>query len=158
MASRPTINAVTKLARNVQTRQLAMTGPTTFPSAVLTGDKTSKDAPTDASKRPQASKPSSNDSAAPVREFNTSRVHKARQDSSTIDFAFLPDIARHSGGASVEMSQPVPILLSTMYSGIAARAMHEDESEEVCYTFFPMHLVLVALPQTYKACANHKLN
>ncbi|KAL1304809.1 hypothetical protein AAFC00_003737 [Neodothiora populina] len=114
-----------------QSRQLHMTGPATFPSPLLTGERPASNLPRDiaglraeckrrkldfsggqqelmsrlsadelahsrafttavnASKRPTAE--SKVEEAKPVRHFNTSRALKAVNDSSTIDFAYLPD-------------------------------------------------------------------
>jgi len=62
------------------------------------------------SKRPSTSAPTS---PLPVRHFNTSRTLKAVNDSSTIDFAYLPDFNPETEPASVLR---VPLLPSTTLS------------------------------------------
>ncbi|KAK4955416.1 hypothetical protein LTR66_013456 [Elasticomyces elasticus] len=118
-----------------QARQLHMTGPATYASALLTTERPAVNLPRDitglraeAKRRKmdatgsihdligrlsaddlthsrafsttlnQSKRPTSDSSAhsAAVRHFNTSRALKAVNDSSTIDFAFLPDFDRDS--------------------------------------------------------------
>jgi hypothetical protein len=103
-ASRASIRAF----RAVQTRNLHMTGPATF-SSILTSDK-----PTGAARGPAVAATTPAPSAAeskPIRHFNTSRSLKAVKDSSTIDFAFIPDFDPDTRSAPVEMR--VPVILST---------------------------------------------
>jgi hypothetical protein len=103
-ASRASIRAF----RAVQTRNLHMTGPATF-SSILTSDK-----PTGAARGPTVAATTPAPSAAeskPIRHFNTSRSLKAVKDSSTIDFAFIPDFDPDTRSAPVEMR--VPVILST---------------------------------------------
>jgi hypothetical protein len=85
-----------------------MTGPATF-SSILTSDK-----PTGAARGPAVAATTPAPSAAeskPIRHFNTSRSLKAVKDSSTIDFAFIPDFDPDTRSAPVEMR--VPVILST---------------------------------------------
>jgi hypothetical protein len=106
-----------------------MTGPATY-SSILTETRTSSTRPADAaeaSKRPTAT-PSSSANAPASREINTSRSLKAVRDTSTIDFAYLPDFNYDAGP---EPALRVPLLPETHYSGQNARAMHEHEPEEV---------------------------
>ncbi|KAF2665412.1 hypothetical protein BT63DRAFT_428375 [Microthyrium microscopicum] len=126
MATRPAIRAATSQLRNV--RNLHMTGPATY-SSILTETRTATpDAnPTDATKRPTAS--SAGASSKAERHFNTSRSLKAVGDTSTIDFAYLPEL-EHSGSEGPGSAR-VPLLLGSMYSGNTARAMHEDTPEEI---------------------------
>lgn len=124
-ASRPTARAITNISRNA--RQLHMTGPTTFPSAILTETRTTDSSPTEALRRPKL--PSSETPAALPRHFNTSRALKAVGDTSTIDFAYLPESEQDI--VSDVPTTRIPLLLSTMYSGVTARAMHEETPEVV---------------------------
>jgi hypothetical protein len=130
MALRPsTIHSLTKLARSsIPKRQLHITGPATYPSSIMTETRTSSASPesaANASKRPQAG--TADDGTNPARHFNTSRSLKSVNDTSTIDFFYLPDVSFDS---APEPPIRVPLLPETVYTGRAARAMHEDESEE----------------------------
>jgi hypothetical protein len=80
------------------TRPLSMTGPATF-SSLLTSDK-----PAVRSRGPRLS-PSEPTEAG--RQFNTSRSLKAVNDSSTIDFMFIPDFDPDTGRAPVELRVPM---------------------------------------------------
>ncbi|KAF1987882.1 hypothetical protein K402DRAFT_329344 [Aulographum hederae CBS 113979] len=111
----------------VQVRKLHMTGPATFPSPLLTTEraavKISKDA--ELSKRPAAEDAASGSS---VRHFNTSRTLKAVNDTSTIDFAYLPDF-----NPTTEMPTAglrVPLLPENSYTAMG-RALSIDEPVEV---------------------------
>lgn len=78
-----------------QVRQLHMTGPATFPSPLLTSERpaaaAAKKAKDAVAKRPSVDAESDeHPTIVPARHFNTSRELKAVNDSSTIDFAFLP--------------------------------------------------------------------
>ncbi|KAF2399280.1 hypothetical protein EJ06DRAFT_557742 [Trichodelitschia bisporula] len=95
----------------IQTRALSMTGPTTFPSDLLT--KRSNPNPRDAKKASimdldataaSSSKPSS-------RTFNTSRSAKAPGDTSTIDFMYFPDVVIEAG------TQPLRVPIVDFSSG-----------------------------------------
>lgn len=61
------------------------------------------------SKRPTTEQKNA-ESSAPVRHFNTSRALKTVNDSSTIDFAYLPDFDPDNSEASSALMMRVPIL------------------------------------------------
>ena len=123
-ASRASIRAL----RAVQTRNLHMTGPATF-SSILTSDK-----PTSASQSAPAATPSSIVESKPIRHFNTSRSLKAVKDSSTIDFAFIPDFDPDTRSAPVEIR--VPMILSTTSARVA-------ETEEPVRSPYPATAMLI---------------
>lgn len=71
--------------------------------------------------------------AQSVRHFNTSRALKAVKDSSTIDFAYLPDF-------EPESSQPlprVPIVPDAFQARSTGGVMYETP-DAVCPSFMPM--------------------
>ncbi|KAI9706259.1 MAG: hypothetical protein M1820_004834 [Bogoriella megaspora] len=146
-ASRTTsLRTITKLTAT-QTRTLHMTGPSTFPSPMLTSERPAFSVPTDlagmraecqkrnlpmtgnraelrdrlaadelvksrsfstalnSGRRPSSSSPST-DSSKSVRELNTSCSVKAVNDTSTVDFAYLPAF---EDGADRSASVRVPI-------------------------------------------------
>ncbi|KAF2677257.1 hypothetical protein K458DRAFT_424119 [Lentithecium fluviatile CBS 122367] len=74
------------------------------------------------SKRPI---PNTAEAGAPVRHFNTSRSLKAVKDSSTIDFAYIPDFDPDARSAPVDIR--VPILPQTTSPNVQA----VEEIEEV---------------------------
>lgn len=76
------------------------------------------------SKRPSASAPTS---PLPVRHFNTSRTLKTVNDSSTIDFAFLPDFNPETEAAP---NLRVPLLPSTVLSSASALNPYAVEAED----------------------------
>ena len=78
-----------------------------------------------ASKRPT---PSSTSAGTPARHFNTSRTLKAVNDTSTIDFTFIPDFDPDTGNSSVVR---VPILPQTNISDAAKAHTAADGEEEV---------------------------
>jgi len=80
---------------------------------------------TQVSKRPT---PSATSAGTPNRHFNTSRTLKAVNDSSTIDFAFIPDFDPDTGVSSVVR---VPILPQTNISEAAKAYTAADGEEEV---------------------------
>lgn len=92
------------------TRQLSMTGPATF-SSLLTSDKPIAGAQSSNTPRLPASAtipvPEASETGAKVRHFNTSRSLKAVGDSSTIDFAFIPDFDPDTRSAPVEFRVPI---------------------------------------------------
>ena len=77
------------------------------------------------SKRPSASAPTS---PLPVRHFNTSRTLKAVNDSSTIDFAFLPDDFNPETEAAPILR--VPLLPSTVLSSTSTLNSYAVEAED----------------------------
>lgn len=62
------------------------------------------------SKRPTATEQPKPEPSQPVRHFNTSRTLKTVNDSSTIDFAYLPDFDPDNTAASSTLMMRVPIL------------------------------------------------
>jgi hypothetical protein len=62
------------------------------------------------SKRPTATEQKTESSSTPVRHFNTSRALKSVNDSSTIDFAYLPDFDPDNVEASSTLMMRVPIM------------------------------------------------
>lgn len=70
----------------------------------------------------EASQPSTG-----ARHFNTSRSLKAVKDSSTIDFAYLPDFDPDTSSAPVEVR--VPLMPSTSFSSI--QSVYEEPQQEV---------------------------
>ncbi|KAK4992439.1 hypothetical protein LTR50_001198 [Elasticomyces elasticus] len=147
-----------------QARQLHMTGPATYASALLTTERPAVNLPRDiaglraeAKRRKmdatgsvhdligrlsaddlthsrafsttldQSKRPTSDSSAhsAAVRHFNTSRALKAVNDSSTIDFAFLPDFDRNSAETAPIR---VPLLPTNFFP--PRTGVHAREGEE----------------------------
>ncbi|KAF2642244.1 hypothetical protein P280DRAFT_395258 [Massarina eburnea CBS 473.64] len=116
------------VAGSKQTRGLHMTGPATF-SSLLTSERPAMNLPRDlaglrsdsaieTSKRPVPS----NEPGKLVRHFNTSRSLKAVGDSSTIDFAFIPDFDPDTHRAPVGIRVPILPQTTTTYSAIAEEA------------------------------------
>ncbi|KAL9097345.1 MAG: hypothetical protein Q9165_000772 [Trypethelium subeluteriae] len=137
---------ITKLTAT-QSRHLHMTGPSTFPSPMLTSERPAFNLPTDtaglraecqkrslpvtgnkaelrdrlsadeliksrsfstaldATRRPSttSSASTSTSTSKPVRHFNTSRALKAVNDSSTVDFAYLPRFESEVSEAQVQI-------------------------------------------------------
>lgn len=106
-----------------QSRNLHMTGATSS-SSLLTSDK-----PTFGSLSPKL--PSSeaaawkHETGNAMRHFNTSRSLKAVNDSSTIDFMFVPDFDPDAKTAPTKIN--VPIILSTATSSATQAAAAEAE-------------------------------
>lgn len=106
------LKALTSTSKT-STRPLSMTGPATF-SSLLTSDK-----PSGRSNAPRLSAsatipvPDTTDTGKPVRHFNTSRSMKAVNDSSTIDFAYIPDFDPDMKRAPVEVRVPIVPWLET---------------------------------------------
>jgi hypothetical protein len=127
------LRALTSTSKTT-TRSLSMTGPTTF-SSLLTSDKP----PAGRSNAPRLPAsatlpvPDANDTGKPVRHFNTSRSLKAVNDSSTIDFMFIPDFDPDTKSSPVEFR--VPILPFTQASEAVKEELTEAET--------PVRLMLV---------------
>lgn len=81
------------------------------------------------SKRPTTIEQSKTESSTPVRHFNTSRALKTVNDSSTIDFAYLPDFDPDNLEASSTLQLRVP-LLPDNFSPLRTEA-HAPEAEVV---------------------------
>ena len=76
------------------------------------------------SKRPTIE---ASDAPAPVRHFNTSRAHKAVNDGSTIDFAYLPSLATETEDDYGQVRVPIiPTNFNPDRTGV-----HAPEQEEV---------------------------
>ncbi|CBX91930.1 hypothetical protein IAQ61_000136 [Plenodomus lingam] len=92
-----------------QTRNMHQSGPTSF-SSLLTSDKP-LDRQSYAPRLPASANipvPEASETGAKVRHFNTSRTLKAVHDTSTIDFAYIPEF---NGELQVESEKlRVPIL------------------------------------------------
>jgi hypothetical protein len=73
--------------------------------------------------------PDTTDTGKPVRHFNTSRSMKAVNDSSTIDFAFIPDFDPDMKRAPVEVRVPIVPWLETSR---AVKAEVTEAEEPVC--------------------------
>lgn len=93
-----------------QVRQLHITGPATFPSPLITSERPAAAAlhrtRENLAKRPrlEADESATN---APSRYFNTSRELKAVNDSSTIDFAYLPAFDPDSDVTAANVRVPI---------------------------------------------------
>jgi hypothetical protein len=124
------IKALTSTSK-ITTRPLSITGATTF-SSILTSDKP----PVSRSNAPRLPAsatlpiPDANDTGAPARHFNTSRSLKAVKDSSTIDFAYIPDFDPELSVTSEHLR--VPILPFTQASE-AAKAKFTEADTPVSY-------------------------
>jgi hypothetical protein len=70
--------------------------------------------------------PDANDTGKPVRHFNTSRSLKAVNDTSTIDFMFIPDFDPDTKSSPVEFR--VPILPFTQASEAVKEELTESET------------------------------
>lgn len=112
-----------------QTRNLSMTGAVTS-SKILTSDKPVYNGMATFIRLPShdtISVPEASETGSKVRHFNTSRSLKAVGDSSTIDFAFIPDFDPDAQTAPVQMR--VPILPWTNPSPSTQAAATEAEAE-----------------------------
>jgi len=148
-AARASTRALRAIAAgSKQTRGLHMTGPATY-SNLLTSDRPSvilpRLEPVQDAKRPVAA----NESASSSRHFNTSRALKSVNDSSTIDFAYLPDFDPDLGSHPTGIR--VPILPTTVvaphYDLAAAVAAAEGEHEVgalLIYQFISVLLTRIA--------------
>ncbi|KAF2740719.1 hypothetical protein EJ04DRAFT_424204 [Polyplosphaeria fusca] len=133
MSSRVSSRALKALAagsKQTQTRGLHMTGPATF-SSLLTSERPALNLPGDVaglradtaiqdSKRPV---PEPASVSLPVRHFNTSRSLKSVGDSSTIDFAYLPDFDPDTASSPI---MRVPILPETVTSESTRASLAEQ--------------------------------
>lgn len=120
------LKAVTVGSRQT-TRQLSMTGSATS-SSLLTTDKpvVGRSAP----RLPVSTQfpiPDTTDTGKIVRHFNTSRSMKAVNDSSTIDFMFIPDFDPDTRSAPVQIR--VPILPWTDVSETTKASIAEPEQQ-----------------------------
>lgn len=122
--------AIATTTSKQKTRCMTTTGPTTF-SSLLTSDKPiggNSYAP-----RLPASAvipvPEASETGSKVRHFNTSRSLKAVADSSTIDFAYIPDFDLNAQSEPENLR--VPILPFTNASE-ATKAVATEAEEPVC--------------------------
>jgi hypothetical protein len=123
------------LGPRLTVRQLSMTGSTSS-SSLLTTDKPY------ASSRPAGPIRLSGETTIPVaeatetgnkvRHFNTSRSLKAVRDTSTIDFAFIPDFDPETRSAPLGIRVPI-LPWAEAAQGVKGRAT-EGENESVCLT------------------------
>ncbi|KAH7389580.1 hypothetical protein DE146DRAFT_701020 [Phaeosphaeria sp. MPI-PUGE-AT-0046c] len=128
------LRALTSTSRTT-TRSLSITGPTTF-SSVITSDKPTG-ARSNAPRLPASTMipvPDTTDTGKPVRHFNTSRSLKAVNDSSTIDFMYIPDFDPDMKAAPVNIR--VPIIPWTQPSNAARAEATEAETEVMLPTIF----------------------
>jgi hypothetical protein len=108
-----------------QTRNLHMTGATSS-SSILTSDK-----PISGSLGPKlpvsesSSIPWAHETGNAMRHFNTSRSLKAVNDTSTIDFMYVPDFDPDAQTSPIQIR--VPIILSTVTSAATKAAAAETE-------------------------------
>jgi hypothetical protein len=126
-----------------------MTGPATF-SSILTSDK-----PTGASRGPAvaATPAPSTAESKPVRHFNTSRSLKAVKDSSTIDFAFIPDFDPDTRSAPVEIR--VPMIMSTTSARVTETEEPVRSSSYASTTVILTSQVMVPTVHTVGATSTH---
>ena len=103
-----------------QSRSLHMTGPATYSSPMLTGDL-------DQTRRPRIEPVAEQSAGAEPRQFNTSRSLKAVHDSSTMDFAYLPELFLDS---APEPALRVPLLPSNFYPS-STKTSYSAEEEEI---------------------------
>lgn len=139
-ASKPSIRAISALAAGprllgprLTVRQLSMTGPTSS-SSLLTTDKpyasNRSRGPIRLSGEQTFPVPEATETGNKVRRFNTSRSRKSVGDTSTLDFAYIPDFDPETRSAPLGVR--VPILPWADVQG------HSAESEGVV-----RHLYLV---------------
>jgi hypothetical protein len=103
-----------------------MTGPATF-SSLLTSERPAVNPPRDV-ERPI---PDPANAGKPVRQFNTSRSLKKVGDSSTVDFAFIPDFDPDSQVAPI---MRVPILpYAEAYAPESSVQSAAEAEDSVCY-------------------------
>ncbi|GAM82908.1 hypothetical protein ANO11243_008940 [Dothideomycetidae sp. 11243] len=106
-----------QLQRLTQKRSLHMTGPATYSSTTLTTPEPAVRLPSSTTPPP---KPSD-------RHINTSRVLKANNDTSTIDFAFLPSYAAEASSSSSADLLRVPVIPATETTPHAMRFTDHPE-------------------------------
>jgi len=122
-ASKPAARFIQQLARQ-PTRHLHMT-PRATVSSLLTSDHPAAGAfPRETRASTPKDTAATAESGAPVRQFNTSRSLKAVNDTSTIDFCYIPDFDPDAKTAPV---MRVPILPETMRKTEAAQIVAEAE-------------------------------
>ncbi|KAL6707144.1 hypothetical protein ACN47E_004691 [Coniothyrium glycines] len=112
-----------------QTRNLSMTGAVTN-SKLLTSDKPVYNGMANFIRLPSHETipvPEASETGSKVRHFNTSRSLKAVGDSSTIDFAYIPDFDPDTQTAPVKLR--VPILPWTNPSAAIKAELTEAEAE-----------------------------
>jgi len=106
------------------------------------------------SKRPTAE--SAADAPKPVRHFNTSRSLKAVNDTSTIDFAFFPELADPDNFEATQVR--VPIIPTSWERSSASQAPHHVEETVVMKPeISTMSIDTVFLP-TFESDDGHGLN
>lgn len=128
------LRALTSTSKTT-TRSLSITGPTTF-SSVITSDKPSYSR-SNAPRLPASATipvPDTTDTGKPVRHFNTSRSLKAVNDSSTIDFMYIPDFDPDMKAAPVQIR--VPIIPWAETAAASQQAEVEPENEVMIPSIF----------------------
>ena len=126
-ASRISTRALKHLTTTTkQTRSLHMTGPATF-SNLITSERPKYNHPR-VSSETDSRLPDTSEPGKSTRQFNTSRSLKAVNDSSTIDFAYIPDFDPDSKTAPVVR---VPILPQTIASQASRLHIANDVDEPV---------------------------
>lgn len=132
-ASRVSSRALKHIAAgSKQTRSLHMTGPATF-SSLLTSERPAVNLPRDEAKDSKRPAPEPVNPSTPVRHFNTSRSLKAVGDTSTIDFAYIPDFDPDAQAAPIIR---VPILPQTTLSESGKAHTAQEVEEAVSYHYF----------------------
>jgi len=119
------LKALTSTSKTTTTtRSLSITGPTTF-SSLLTSDKphTRPRLPTSAT----IAVPETND-GSPARHFNTSRSLKAVNDTSTIDFMYIPEFV-DTKAAKFEIRVPI---MPFREAGSAVKEERTEAETPVC--------------------------
>lgn len=118
------IRALRQLAIS-QRRSLHMTGPAEFPSPLLTSETpTATKVKRDIEAAQRQADLAHLNTPQPARHFNTSRSLKAVGDSSTIDFAYLPESDEDT---SVGPSVRIPLLPSSIYNSPASYSVEAVE-------------------------------
>lgn len=124
-ARQTSVRALRQLASSGQRRSLHMTGPAEFPSPLLT---TERPAASKVKRDIEAALKQGNVAEVPVaqsaRHFNTSRSLKSVGDSSTIDFAYLPDF---DPDMSVGPSVRIPLIPTALDNATSSYAGEEEE-------------------------------
>ncbi|KAF2420554.1 hypothetical protein EJ08DRAFT_653770 [Tothia fuscella] len=150
-ATTTTLRTLTKSLPKTQIRSLHMTGPATFPSPLLTTQKPSfqkvQAAISDAAAS-QTDSQTHNASTAPARKFNTSRSLKAVRDTSTIDFAYLPELEPDEGVGGAAVLR-VPLLPESLYPRSGKSSYSKTEAEVEVETVMLPEINLMSADSTH---------
>jgi len=147
---RPAINLprdVAGLQAECKKRNLPTTGSKAELTDRLSAHETvnSRAYSTTRASRPSLPSTSSTSASIPTRHFNTSRTLKAVNDSSTIDFAYLPDFDPDISFAPVPVMR-VPLLPSDVYTGSSIPTYATAEAE---HTVMKPEIVTVSADSTH---------